>query len=331
MMPPSLRKGLGDHMIFLWDKRESPLVSDLAILGWMVSVVPAIMLDAKTYDASHRERAERALRQLWYPQSAVEDQFQTNLNKFFFELGQFHKKEGPYSTQRIWFDTFAQKGQSHLWHMEHTMRYKYTSLGFTACRVASKILGIGAAERSWGDVKRIIGDRRLSLASEKINKQAIIYTSNCIQAKRRELSKDANSWKEWDLAMDNFNKSLEQDSFAGTCLDPTPPLIGLNQEEGFFGHFIQGQGRGNTKRVFKAYEEESLEKNQSKEDTVIEAAIIAKYGGLYLADPDLDELPVLLRINSERVFYQPGKRGPNRSYCVYGMGPGESIITSKTE
>ena len=38
-----------------------------------------------------------------------------------------------------------------------------------------------------------------------------------------------------------------------------------------------------------------------------------------------------MRINSEQVFYQTGKRGPNRTYCVYGMGPNEHVVSEQTE
>ena len=37
-------------------------------------------------------------------------------------------------------------------------------LGFVACRVTSKVLGIGAADRSWGDVKTIKFGKDLPLA-----------------------------------------------------------------------------------------------------------------------------------------------------------------------
>ena len=326
-MEPSLRKGLGNHMIFLWEKRKTQLISDFAVLGWLVSVVPEIILDAKSYDQDERERAERCLKQLWYPQSAIESNFQKNLNKFFSELSKFHNREGPYNNKRIWCDTYALTGQSHLWHNEHTVRFNYMSLGFTACRVASKILGIGAAERSWGDVKRIIGDRRLSLASTKIHKQSVIYTSNCIQAKKKELNLDDHTWKEWDLAMDEFNSHIEKSAMISEeVVDDSKP-----GSDSFFKHFTQSRSISSTDRLFKAYEEDNIEKNQGKQDTVTEAHIIAKYGGLFLADPDIDKREVVLRINSDQVYYQIGKRGANRTYCVYGMAPNEHVVSETTE
>ncbi len=63
----------------------------------------------------------------------------------------------------------------------------------------------------------------------------------------------------------------------------------------------------------------------------MEAAILSKYGGLYLADPDIDGKAVVLKINQKELLYQSDKRGANRTYCVYGMSPGETNITKDTE
>jgi hypothetical protein len=327
----TLKAGLGNHIEFLWEKRKPQLVSDFAVLGWLVLVVPEIRLDAKNYNGEQRDRAEQALRQLWYPMSAIEDDFQRNLNKFFLELGLFHNKEGPYATPRIWNDINALTGQSHLWHKEHTMRFEYTSLGFTACRVASKILGIGAAERSWGDVKRIIGDRRLSLGSKKIHQQSVIYTSNCIQAKKKELNLDDHSWKEWDLHIDEFNKHLEQRALVEESDDASRGAVSPQTNNSFFGHFIESGKIGASHRLFKAYEQKGIEGYHPKQDPVVEAAILTKYGGLFLADPDIDGKELVLKINCKHLLYQADKRGPNRTYCVYGMAPDKTMIDKNTE
>jgi hypothetical protein len=56
-----------------------------------------------------------------------------------------------------------------------------------------------------------------------------------------------------------------------------------------------------------------------------------KYGSLYLADPNLDDHAVVLRINSQHVYYQAVNRRANHNYCMYGLGPGEEEITETTE
>jgi hypothetical protein len=55
--PETLQKGLGDHIVYLWGKCKSQLISGQLCHSWMdgISVVPhEIMLDAKSYN--HRER-----------------------------------------------------------------------------------------------------------------------------------------------------------------------------------------------------------------------------------------------------------------------------------
>ena len=57
-------------------------------------------------------------------------------------------------------------------------------LGFVACRVTSKILGIGSAERSWGDVKTIKSGNISALGSEIYEKHSIVNKSDCIEEAR---------------------------------------------------------------------------------------------------------------------------------------------------
>ena len=68
-------------------------------------------------------------------------------------------------------------------------------LGFVVCRVTSKILGIGSAERSWGYVKTIKSGKRSALGSDISEKQIIVYTSACIEEARirRSLSHTDNN------------------------------------------------------------------------------------------------------------------------------------------
>ena len=42
----------------------------------------------------------------------------------------------------------------HLWHQKYSL-YCTKVLGFAVCRVTSKVLGIGVAERSWGNINTI--------------------------------------------------------------------------------------------------------------------------------------------------------------------------------
>ncbi len=95
--------------------------------------------------------------------------FQTN--RFPFDCpGQFSTKD-------------ALAGHSHILHEMYSLPYTCI-LGFVACRVTSKRLGIGAGERSWSDVKMIKDGKRSNLSGDSLEKQAILYTSAHLEEAR---------------------------------------------------------------------------------------------------------------------------------------------------
>ena len=53
---------------------------------------------------------------------------------------------------------------------------------FVACRVTSKVIGTGAAGRSWGDLRTIKSDKISDISSDVSKKQSIFYTSSCIKS-----------------------------------------------------------------------------------------------------------------------------------------------------
>ena len=79
----------------------------------------------------------------------------------------------------IWKSKDISYGKSHLWHKKYSLPFTMV-LGFVACRVTSKVLGIGAADRSWGDVRKIKYGKRSAIRSDVSEKQSIVYTSTCI-------------------------------------------------------------------------------------------------------------------------------------------------------
>jgi len=92
---------------------------------------------------------------------------------------------GVYNRHHIWNSQDLKDGTSYLWHKKYS--YHHTEyFGRFACRVCSKILGIGAAERSWGDTKHIQNSKRSSLAPERLSKLTTIYGSNCVERAKVE-------------------------------------------------------------------------------------------------------------------------------------------------
>ena len=71
------------------------------------------------------------------------------INLFWEEFDYFHSKTGPFENrEHIWVSGDIRLGASHIWHSKNSLRYTKV-FGRLACRVCSKILGIGSAERAW--------------------------------------------------------------------------------------------------------------------------------------------------------------------------------------
>ena len=78
----------------------------------------------------------------------------------------FNHKNDPFdSNDFIWNSKYITDGNSHLWHQKYSLP-STTVLDFLACKITSKILGIGSAESSWGDVKTIKLEKRSAIGSE---------------------------------------------------------------------------------------------------------------------------------------------------------------------
>ena len=103
------------------------------------------------------------------------------INKFWEEFDDFHNKKGAFENrEHIWNSADINNGLPHMWHYRNSFRYTKV-LGAIVCRVCSKILGIGSAERSWGDVKHIKTNKRSHLSAERTKKQSTIFGSYCME------------------------------------------------------------------------------------------------------------------------------------------------------
>ena len=180
-------------------------------------------------------------------------------------------------------------GNSHLWHKKNSVRFT-SILGKLACLVCSKILGIGSAERSWGDVKHLKSDKRSKLSGEATKMQGTIFGASC--AERARLKAEGKDRGE------ALKTTWDDDDFADPGLDvpssaqPTTPKS----------------------RVFRAWVEDWERDAIVKQDPVNEARLLQKYGGLNWLDPDRDEI----FMSSKAVMHWSPMRGA-RGYCVMGI------------
>lgn len=158
---------LGDKLLIAWDKRSKKLEHDMAITGWMVSLLEECREDAqKNHEGFHRDAVERLIRKMFGPE-AEESRWDMGgvLNCFWEEFEHFHNKTGPFKDRdHIWNSADINNGdvsntlafyynpandtyssflllnpQSHIWHSKNSLRYTKI-FGRLACRVCSKIL-----------------------------------------------------------------------------------------------------------------------------------------------------------------------------------------------
>jgi hypothetical protein len=214
------------------------------------------------------------------------------INKFWEEFDYFHSKSGPFDNRdHIWVSGDIRSGHSHIWHSKNSLRYTKI-FGQLACRVCSKILGIGSAERAWGDVKHLKTNKRSHIGGERVKKQATIYGSHCVTLANLE-----RAYKPEDYKNKPYKFWMEED---------------MDKE---FDLFVTETTKApKARRTFIAYEEEWEEAATKKKDPVNEAKLLQKYGGLQWYDMDTKKT---FYANSTEVRWikEPRKAG---MYCVIG-------------
>ena len=206
---------------------------------------------------------------------------QTNLNKLVCEAVEAHNffqnKEGEYS-RPIWESKFVDQQKSHRWHETYSAQ-EYSSFTKVASRVTSKILGIGSAERSWGDVKQLKNGKRSHLGNKKIEKNSIIYGQASLMKARIEQEYCPNTWDFSDLDNERLIAELEE-----YMLDKKDPTLNNSDESNdkcseISDLFATSLQSNNYKKVHM-YEESDERKWIKKEDGSHWLHLVTKYKGL---------------------------------------------------
>ena len=194
---------LGGSFVAAWIKRRCKIDHAYATCAWALSVLPQVREDvAERMTGEDRKDIEEIVKKLHSVPNpnkgrgpdgtpVAEMDPDTIVDLFWDEFLAFQKKTSPFDRPARWNATNALKGQSHLWHEKYSTPYT-SVLGFVACRVCSKVCGIGAAERSWGDVKQIKSGKRLNISGEYIEKRAVLFTTahiNDARIRNRESEK----------------------------------------------------------------------------------------------------------------------------------------------
>ncbi len=165
-----------------WYNRSDRLEHEYAITAWALSLVPEIRDDVlERLTGDMREKIETVIVKLHTPPCPnTEVANESNLviiDHFWKEFHHFQHQTGPFAKFKGRFSMpDAVNGNSFVWHQLYSLPYTKV-LGFVACCTTSKQLGIGAAERSWSDVKQIKDGKRSNLGGVSLEKRAILYSS----------------------------------------------------------------------------------------------------------------------------------------------------------
>jgi hypothetical protein len=91
------------------------------------------------------------------------------VDELWDEYRDFSQKLGCFSKPGKWLTRDVMLGLSHRWHEKYSEQYTMV-LGMAAYHTTSKHIGIGSAERSWGDVKHIKSGKRIIFGQQKNQK-----------------------------------------------------------------------------------------------------------------------------------------------------------------
>jgi hypothetical protein len=295
-------RSLGQQVIDIWHKRRSKLVSDYAIAGWLLSPIPEVFADSETcMRGEHRAAVDRLLKKMLASGLADDsDELGEIMNTFWAEFEDFKSRSGHFEKAYIWGrqNRDLVLGNSHIWHKKNSY-FQTKVLGRFACRVCSKIVGMGSAERNWGDVKYLKSEKRSHLSPEAVEKQATIFGASCMADAAHERQKAQHNltdpYKFWDE--DDFDN--EFDMFA-------TPLPSKKQQ-----------------RIIKCYFEDWESEHTLRRDDVSKAKLLQKYGGLEFDDIDTG---THLFIDDKDLYFQRKTKRDAGGWCVKAYEVGDADI-----
>ena len=189
---------------------------------------------------------------------------------------------GPFNHPN-WFNSpDCLAGNSAKWHDKYSRNFTEV-FGYIGCRTTSSITGGGGAERSWADCKELKSGKRSKIGSDKLMKQAALYTSSNLRRariKRAELEKTDCTSKEarWGDEDEHFDLGLEK-----------------------WGVDIDALKQAAVPRRLLRCWIESWE-NTMENTPVMRQKLLAKYGGLVFDDIDVTP-PVRMTVSSTKIKF----------------------------
>ena len=115
-------------------------------------------------DGDSIKQVNNVIKTLFYAWS--EDKLHVTLDLFWTDYTEFDRNNGSFNGDKfIWKRKYISDGNSNLCHQKDSLTCTKV-LSFVACRFTSKVLGIGSAECSWGDVNITKSDKISAIISD---------------------------------------------------------------------------------------------------------------------------------------------------------------------
>jgi hypothetical protein len=195
------------------------------------------------------------------------------------EDSSFHKNHKDIKTNK-----------SYMWHFKESIP-RTEVFGRLAVRVCSKILGIGSAERAWGDVKHLKSNKRSHLSADRVKKQATLFGRSSMQMAKLKME---------DTTVDLH---LVKDNWLDDDLEVVMELFDDKRSD------VDSQTQPS--RVFNAWLEElDIERIGMRDDPSM-FSLLHKFGGLNWREGE-----TVYRSSSQKMMWH--KRGSDRNNNICG-------------
>jgi hypothetical protein len=278
---PETAKHLGELILEFWEKRRLKLITPLSIAGWFCSPEECIRQDVlANATGAHRLQVESVIAKLYFP--IREDDLGEILQSFWREFDAFQTKKVPYYSRAYIWVADEVSTSPHLWHKMYTVP-EYSVFRHVACRVTSKPLGCGGAERTWGAFKHLKNGKRSHMSAERSERQTTVYAASCIEKGRALRAHEERNgaivesrWTDADVTLQSqaFDNWISDDTFA---VEP--------------------------KRIFNAWIEDWEWKCIEDKGDVSKQSLLRKYQGMEWMDDD-----ELFMARSDEMEWQRGGR-----------------------
>ena len=208
---------VGTNIVKLFEKRMEALLHDGARCARLCSPCKEVMEDVdhgNNVSEEDWQAVERVLRKTMVPEMSnlVDQQREENriISTFKKEFLNFCAKRGCYSRPGMFDDDMVMSRPDEWHHINSVGRTEV--FGIFAVRCCSMPGGIGACERGWKEMKRILGGHRARLSAASAGKQATIYGAQCASEARARRKKAVRLKATWEIFDDNalgFNERGE--------------------------------------------------------------------------------------------------------------------------